>query len=329
MAEDVWVVAEQWRGQLSEISYEVLALGREVADALGVKLRAVLLGSGVRELAAKLGVADSVIYIDHRAFDGPLGGFSAEALRQLVDAKHPRAILIPLTNVSLGIGTVLAGQVGVVAVNFCTDLQVVDGALQAHCLLYGGKIECVAESTVTPVIFGIWPGARSPDKGRTDRTPEVEEFQAILPEQEPIRFKRYIEPEAGDVDITKQDVLVAIGRGIQAKDNIELAQSLADELGGAVCASRPVVDQGWLPLSRQVGKSGCTVTPKLYLALGISGAPEHIEGMRNASLIIAVNTDAAAPIFNVAQYGVVADVLDVIPALKQAVQSRKGAVSHA
>ena len=114
-------------------------------------------------------------------------------------------------------------------------------------------------------------------------------------------------PEAGDVDITQQEVLVAVGRGIQQQDNLEVAEELAAALGGAVAASRPIVDQGWLPATRQVGKSGMTVKPKCLISLGISGAPEHVEGMKDAELIIAVNTDPNAPIFDVADYGVVAD----------------------
>ena len=144
-----------------------------------------------------------------------------------------------------------------------------------------------------------------------------------------MRLKRYIDPEAGDVDLTKQDVLVAVGRGIQSRDNIALAEDLAKALGGAVAGSRPVIDQGWLPLSRQVGKSGLAVKPKLYVALGISGAPEHIEGMKDSGLIVAVNSDARAPIFNVAHYGIVGDVLETLPALTAAVEARKTASHHA
>jgi electron transfer flavoprotein alpha subunit len=136
-------------------------------------------------------------------------------------------------------------------------------------------------------------------------------------------LKRYLEPEMGAVDITQQEVLVAVGRGIQSKDNLELAEELAATLGGAVCGSRPVIDQGWLPLARQVGKSGMQVRPRLYLALGISGAPEHLEGMRGSDLIVAVNTDPAAPIFNEAHYGVVADALDLVPVLTDRIKAAK------
>ena len=134
------------------------------------------------------------------------------------------------------------------------------------------------------------------------------------------RFLQLIEPEAGDVDITQADIIVSVGRGIGSEDNIEVAEELAQALGGVVAASRPIIDAGWLPRTRQVGKSGLTVKPKLYLALGISGAPEHVEGMKDSELIIAVNTDPQAPIFEVAHYGVVADLFDVVDALLEKVQ---------
>jgi electron transfer flavoprotein alpha subunit len=129
------------------------------------------------------------------------------------------------------------------------------------------------------------------------------------------------EPEAGDVDITTQDVRGVVGRGIESEDNIEEAQELADALGGALAASRPIVDQGWLPKTRQVGKSGLTVKPKVYLTLGVSGAPEHVEGMKDAETIISVNTDPQAPIFGVAHYGWVGDLFDLLPELIDRLES--------
>jgi electron transfer flavoprotein alpha subunit len=136
-------------------------------------------------------------------------------------------------------------------------------------------------------------------------------------------LKQYVEPEAGDVDIAKEAILVSVGRGIQTKDNLGLANDLARAFGGQVCASRPVVDQGWLPTSRLVGKSGKHVKPKIYLALGISGAPEHVEGMGESDTIIAVNTDPNAPIFNVAKYGTTLDLLELVPALTARLSKEK------
>jgi electron transfer flavoprotein alpha subunit len=132
-----------------------------------------------------------------------------------------------------------------------------------------------------------------------------------------VKFKALLAPEAGDVDITQQDVLVAVGRGIQSAENLPLAQALAEALGGAVCASRPIVDSKWLPKTRQVGKSGLKVKPRIYVALGVSGAPEHIEGMKEAELIIAVNTDRTAPIFDYAHYGTTEDLFEIVPALTE------------
>jgi electron transfer flavoprotein alpha subunit len=329
MAGQVWILAEQWRGQLSEITFEALALGRELADGLGTSLEAVLLGHQVQGLAVSLGAADTVLYADHPLLAEPEPGTWAEALYQLASRRGPCAVLMPLTNVSLGIGTLLGARLHAPIVNFCTDLCVTAGEIQARVVLYGGKIEASVVPDGSPLVAGLWPGCRPREKGQSTRTPAVESVEVTLLERVPVRLKRYLAPEPGDVDITREDVLVAVGRGIQSQDNLAEAESLAQALGGAVCGSRPVIDQGWLPLSRQVGKSGHTVKPKLYVALGVSGAPEHVEGMRDASLIVAVNTDPRAPIFQVAHFGVVADALDVASALAEAVRARKEVAHHA
>jgi electron transfer flavoprotein alpha subunit len=328
MAAEFWVVAEHWKGYVSGITYEALALGREVADQLGASLHAVLLGHNARELALTLGKADSVIYADHPLLSDVVAESYAEALVQLLKQKKPKGIIFPLTNVSLGAATLLGAQLHLPVVNFCTDIQFAEGKIQARCVLYGGKIESRVAAEGEPAIFGLWPGARPPEKGFSERQPPIGDFAVSLSEPA-IHLKKYIEPEPGDVDITQQEVLVAVGRGIQSQENLHLAEALAKQFRGAVCASRPVIDQGWLPLSRQVGKSGATVKPKLYLAMGISGAPEHAEGMKSAALIVAVNTDRSAPIFNIAHYGIVGDVLEFLPALSKAIESKKGVGSHA
>jgi electron transfer flavoprotein alpha subunit len=328
MKGSICVVAEQWRGHISEITYEALALGREVADELGVPLTAILTGSNVRDLALTLGAADSVLYVDHPLLAEPVPQPWAAALAQVLADRRPRALLIPLTNVSLGVSTLLAMDLGVAAVNFCKDVKVADGQLRVLCVMYGGKIEATVEAGGEPAILCLWPGARPAEKGRSDRSPVIEQTTVTL-EDSGVRLKRYIDPETGDVDLTRQDVLVAVGRGIQSRDNIALAEALAKALGGAVAGSRPVIDQGWLPLARQVGKSGLTVKPKLYVALGISGAPEHVEGMKDSGLIVAINSDARAPIFNVAHYGIVADVVEALPSLTATIEAKRTASHHA
>ncbi len=318
MTGNIWVLAEQWRGQISEITYELLTLGQELARDLGVRVQAVLLGHNAQSLGSTLGGADAVLYVDHPALAEPTPEAYAYTLAQLLKERRPKSLLIPLTNLSMDLGALVEAPF----VTACKDVRIVDGRLQARCVLYGGKIEAVVVPAGEPAILGIAPGARPAE--RVDRTPLVETVSVPLPEVLKVRLKSYVEPEAGDIDITKQDVLVAVGRGIQDRENLTLAEELADALGGAVCGSRPVIDQGWLPLSRQIGKSGVIVKPKLYLAAGISGAPEHVEGMKSSDLIIAINTDPKAPIFTVAHYGIVADALEVLPALTAAVRAKKG-----
>jgi electron transfer flavoprotein alpha subunit len=320
MASNIWVLAEHWKGELAEVTFELLALGRELAEGLGVSLEAVLLGHNSKKLADALGAADRVFYVEHAALADPSAEIATEALAQLVKSKSPQAVLIPLTNVSWDLIGLLPAELHMPLLNFCQDVQVANGKLEAHCLLYGGKMVATSVATQTPAILAILPGARSQEKGRGTKTPAVEEVAVSIAAPARVQFKQYIEPEAGDVDITQQSVLISVGRGIQTQDNIELAEELAQALGGAVSGSRPIIDQGWLSLSRQVGKSGASVKPKLYLAAGISGAPEHVEGMKNAELIIAINMDAQAPIFNVAHYGIVGDVLELLPLLTEEVR---------
>lgn len=320
----VWVIAEQWQGRLTDITYEVLALGREVADALGAPLEAILVGQDGEALAAGLGRADVAVCLEHPALAEPVPQLHAEALAALAAERPPEVILVPVTNLNMGVSTLLAARLKAPGINFTVDLKVTAGILQARCVLYGGKLEARLRPVSRPVVFGLWPGSRPAESGRSEQAPRIERVAAVVPEDPRVRMKRYIEPEAGDVDLTRQHVLVAVGRGIQSQDNLEPVEELAAVLGGAVCGSRPVIDQGWLPLSRQIGKSGVSVKPKLYLAAGISGAPEHVEGMKDSSLIVAINTDPRAPIFNIAHYGIVGDVLEVLPALTQALRARKG-----
>jgi electron transfer flavoprotein alpha subunit len=329
MAGNIWVFAEQWHGQLSKATYEALALGRELADGLGVKLEAVLLGHNAQDLAQTLGVADTVLYVDQPTLQEPTPDAYTRVLAHLLQARHPADLIISLTNVGMDLGPLLAAQLDIPFVNFCQDVRIVEGKVQPLCLLYGGKIQASVAVAGEPAILAILPGARPAEKGRADQLPPVERIEVSLPETPAVRFKAYVEPDASGVDITQQEILVAVGRGIQTQENVELAQELANELGGAVCGSRPVIDQGWLPLSAQVGRSGATVKPKLYIAAGISGAPEHVEGMKDSAVIVAINTDSQAPIFNLAHYGIVADALDILPALTTAAHAGKEAKSYA
>jgi electron transfer flavoprotein alpha subunit len=326
MNKDIFVIAEHLKGKLADITFEMLGKARELADLTGGGLIAVLMGKGVRNLAERMGAADSVLYLENDR----LAEFTPEAYQRvltgLIGERRPWLTLVGSTSMGLDLAAPLSAMLGIPLVASCKDLQLENGKLIATCQLYGGKMLLDVEVEKEQAIASILPGAFRAERGMVEKMPPVEDvtLKASL-EDLHMHFERLLEPDASDVDITQVPILVSVGRGIQNQDNLPLAQELADALGGAVSASRPVVDQGWLPITRQVGRSGMIVKPKLYLALGISGAPEHAEGMRDAELIIAVNTDPDAPIFNIADYGVVADVLEFAPALAEEVKKRKAA----
>jgi electron transfer flavoprotein alpha subunit len=323
MSKGILILAEHLKGELSDITFEMLGAGRTLADALGAPLHVALIGRGVAPLAARLGVADQVFVIDKPELELPPAATMAAVLGTLVEQKQESLVFVGWTNLAMGVGSMLSARAGLPLVNFARALRVDGGAVVVTSQLFGGKIFSDVRLADGKGILSISSGAFPADAGKSDKAPPVEAVDVALPAPT-IVFKQYIEPAAGDVDITKQGTLVSVGRGIQTQDNIALAEELAEALGGAVSGSRPVIDQGWLPLTRQVGKSGMTVKPRLYLALGISGAPEHVEGMQSSQMIVAVNTDAKAPIFDIAQYGVCADVLEILPVLTEKIKARKG-----
>ncbi|MBU2445462.1 MAG: electron transfer flavoprotein subunit alpha/FixB family protein [Bacteroidetes bacterium] len=322
MQEPILVLAEHLRGEIADITYEMLGVGRKLADELKVPLHSVIFGKDVAPLASHLGVADSVFVLDHPQLDMPSSEVVATLLKTLIEQKNISLVLIGGTNVSTGIGPKLSFRLNLPFVNFCRNIWVKDASVGLTSQLFGGKILSDVRLPGNRGVVSVYPGSFPPDVGKSDRKPSIEVLDLPLEETKVI-FKQYLEPEAGDIDITKQDILISVGRGIANADNIAMVNELADALGGALCASRPVIDQGWLPLSRQVGKSGMTVKPKLYLSLGISGAPEHVEGMKDSGLIISINTDTNAPIFSVSHYGICADIFDVLPTLIEEIKAHK------
>jgi electron transfer flavoprotein alpha subunit len=316
---DVWVVAEHLEGKLSDLTLEMLGKGRELAEGGG--LVAVLMGHGVADLTGELGAAHRVLVIE----DAMLAGYTPEthgqALGELVKARAPRLVMIGNTAVGMDLATGLSGQLGLPLVAYCKDLRAENGSVVAVSQLYGGKILVESVLEGGEGIVTVLAGAFKADPGKAAGRPQVEEVPCPALGSPRIRFKKLLRPPTGDVDISKESVLVSVGRGIQSQDNLPLVEDLAKALGGALAASRPIVDNGWLPKTRQVGKSGMTVKPKLYVAVGISGAPEHLEGMRDAELIIAINPDAGAPIFEAAHYGIAADLFDIVPLLTERLQT--------
>jgi electron transfer flavoprotein alpha subunit len=212
---------------------------------------------------------------------------------------------------------------GLPLVSQCRSVHVADGVLKFVSQICGGKIMAEGDLPGPPALVTMIPGGFKPEQGQSAHPPEVLSVTAPTLEGLRVTLKQYIEPEVGEVDIAREPILVSVGRGIQRQKNLALAEELAKALGSVVSASRPIIDQGWLPATRLVGKSGKTVKPKLYLALGISGAPEHVEAITDSETIIAVNTDPAAPIFNLARYGATADVLELLPRLTEKVRQAR------
>jgi electron transfer flavoprotein alpha subunit len=323
--QDVLVVAEIQRETLGDVTLELLAAARGLASATGGQVVAVVLSGDGARYAAALGAADRIVLVD----DPLLATYAPEpfaaALQEVAVAEQPGVVLIGATSIGWDLAPLLAARLNLPLVTGGKAIQAEGQKFRVSVSFCGGKMTAQVLVPASPAVVMVLPGSFRAD-GAADHgymVPEAAVEQRKLAKPlagGAVRFEKWILPESGDVDITQQEILVAVGRGIQQKENLEMAEELAQALGGALCASRPVIDQGWLPATRQVGKSGMTVKPRCFLALGISGAPEHVEGMKDSDLIVAVNTDPKAPIFDVAHYGVVADVLDLIPALTSALK---------
>ncbi len=319
MSPNVMVLAEHTGKQISEGSYELLGKARELAAALGGQVEVALFGP--RDLASQLGRADVVVSVDHPVLSEYLPEAYERALTAVLADRRPRLLLMSNATIGLDLGAALSVSWQAPLAAYVTGLAAEDGTLVATAQILGGKVlaevELSGERGIATVVGGAFPAAG----GQGEGSPEVVEFAAPAGlDSLRMSLQQVVEPQGGDVDITAADMLVSVGRGIDGEDNLEVVQELADALGVPLSASRPVVDAGWLPKSRQVGKSGLKVKPRAYLMFGISGAPEHLEGMRNAELIIACNTDEGAPIFGVAHYGTTADLFDLVPALVEQVQ---------
>jgi electron transfer flavoprotein alpha subunit len=322
MNQDIYVVIEHLQGQVAEISYTMLAAAREIAGGSGGQVVGILLGKDAQKLAKNL-AADQIMYADHPA----LAEFNPDAylsvLTGLIGEKQPRVVLLGSTTIGSDVAGGLSIKLNVPLISQCQQVVVDGNAIKTVSKICGGKIMTETDLPETTTLVTMIPGGYAPEDGQgqgaTVETVAVPDLEGLR-----VTLSSYIEPEAGDVDLEKEPIVIAVGRGIQTEDNIELAQDLADLLGGVVAGSRPVVDQGWLSTSRLVGKSGKRVKAKLYLTLGISGAPEHVEGITGSETIIAINSDPAAPIFGVAKYGVNVDLFDLIDPLINTVKESKG-----
>ena len=322
MNQDIFVVIEHLQGQVAEISYTMLAAAREMAGGSGGQVVGILLGKDAQKLAESL-ATDKVLYVDHAA----LAEFNPDAylavLPGLIEERQPRAVLLGSTTIGSDIAGGLSVKLNLPLISQCQQAVVDGSAIKMVSKICGGKIMADTGLSDTTTLVTMIPGGYAPEDGQGQGA-AVETVTAPSLDGLRIKLSSYIEPEATEVDLEKEPIVIAVGRGIQTEDNIELAQDLADLLGGVVAGSRPVVDQGWLTTSRLVGKSGKRVKAKLYLTLGISGAPEHVEGITGSETIIAINSDPAAPIFNIAKYGVNVDLFDLIDPLIDTLREAKG-----
>lgn len=313
MSNDVMVLAEHTGKQVADATYELLGAARGLADSLGGRVLAALLGPA--ELAGSLSGAEEVFCVEHPGLASYLAEPYEQALLAVLAEAAPRVLLLANDTVGMDLGSAISIRWPAPLAAYVTGLRVDGDTLVATCQILAGKLlaEVALDSptAVCTVLAGafrpIAPGSAAPAVRMVAAPAELNSPRMSL--------ERLLEPQGGDVDITTAELLVSVGRGIGSADNLEVVQELADALGAPLSASRPVIDAGWLPKTRQVGKSGLKVKPKAYLCFGISGAPEHLEGMRDAELIIACNTDPKAPIFEVAHYGTTADLFDLIPAI--------------
>jgi electron transfer flavoprotein alpha subunit len=317
MGNDILVLAEHQAGSLSDITFELLGEAKELAGSSGGRAVVALFGNSA--LASELGAADLVLTMDDPALERYTAEAYEKALAHVVEQQQPRLVLLGTTTAGLDLAASLSQTWNAPLVSYVVGLEAEGDTLVATAQIYGGKlmaeVALVGEHAIGAVTAGSFPA----EAGRGVGSPAAESVEAPAGLGAGLRttFVEMIVPEAGDVDITAADMLVAVGRGIGSEGDVELVQELADAMGAPLAASRPITDLGWLPKSRQVGKSGVKVKPRAYLMFGISGAPEHLEGMRDAELIIACNTDAQAPIFDTAHYGTTVDLFDLLPAITE------------
>jgi electron transfer flavoprotein alpha subunit len=268
--------------------------------------------------------ADDVLTVDH----GNLTNFNSAVYQpvvaEVVKGRGPSAVLVGNTAFGVDLAPSLAVELDAPVASDVIDIAIDGDAFKVTRQIYEGKIDAKVGFRDAPTVlitvrasaFPVEPGA----KGGS-----VSEFAATVPDEPAMRrFVEYVEAAVGDVDIAASEVIVAVGRGIKEEENMALVSELAELLGGVVGCSRPIVDAGWLPKDRQVGSSGKTVKPKLYVAVGISGQFQHLSGMKAAETIVAINKDPKAPIFSAADYGIVGDLFKVVPALKEKIAELRG-----
>ena len=322
---EIFILVEHRQGKIRDITYEMLAVGEKLASQQGISSTAVLLGHNVKNFAEELAIkAPKVLVVE----DAQLENFNSihyqKVLFSLIAKYQPFLTLIGHTAFGMDLAPSLSVEMGFPLVTDCIGLSFEENRLKAVRSIYGGKINVnvsVRESkgymaTVRPGVFSS--GAPSENKGGI-----VMESSLLQGTIDLKKFIEYIEAPITGEDITQAEIIVSVGQGIGGPEHIPMIEEVAKSLGGVIACSRPVVDRNWLPKERQVGISGKTVKPKVYIAIGISGAFQHVTAMQGSETIIAINKDPRAPIFGVADYGIVDDFQNVIPILKEKAKGMK------
>jgi electron transfer flavoprotein alpha subunit len=329
MANTILVVVEQREGKLNRVSWETVTAAQAIAAETGGSVEAAVFGSGISAIANEVaGKKLNKVY----ALESPqLAQYTPDgavaALKQFIQQKQPALVLMPHTYQVRDFAPQLAASLGRTLISDAVGFRKEGDKLLFTRQMFQGKFAADVSFACEPPHFATFQsGAFRGDKAEAGASAApVETVNVDVPETG-IRTK----PEAPfkeakqAVDLTQAEIIVSVGRGIKEQKNIELAKQLAEALGGEIAASRPICDSGWLPMDRQIGSSGQTVAPKLYLAIGISGAIQHIVGMKGSRSVIAINKDAEAPIFEIADVGVVGNLFDIVPALTEEVKKAKG-----
>lgn len=325
----VLIVTERQGGKWHKMSWEAVAAGQQIARLHKTEAVAAVVGSGVESLGAEVAkykLAEVVVAGHELLRDYTPDGFSL-ALRQVVETLRPAIVVLPHTYQVRDFAPKLATAFEKPFVSDVIGVRGEDGGLIFVRQLFQGKLNADASIDGGPPHFvSVQSGAFRADLAEMAETPAAVRAIDITIEASQIRTRPH-EPfreSKGEVDLSSAAIIVSVGRGIKDPENIPMAEELAKLLGGEIAASRPICDNGWLPLERQIGSSGQTVTPKLYLALGISGAIQHVVGMKGSRTIVAVNRDKSAPIFEIADYGIVGDLFEVVPALVEALKESSG-----
>lgn len=327
MPESILVIVEQREGKLNRVSWETLTAGQGLAAETGWTLEAAVAGSGVTNFANEIaGKKVAKVYaVESTKLEPYTPDAFAAALKQFIASRQPRLVLMPHTYQVRDFVPKLATAMERTAISDCIGYKKDGDKLLFTRQMFQGKLAADVSFACDPPWFVTFQnGAFRGDKVEAGVSPApVETVNVGIANGVRNQPQEVFKEAKQAVDLTQAEIIVSVGRGIKEQKNIELARQLAEALGGELAASRPICDSGWLPMDRQIGSSGQTVAPKLYLALGISGAIQHIVGMKGARTIIAINKDSEAPIFEIADFAVVGNLFDIVPPLIEEVKKAK------